>query len=275
MENLDQENEQIKPAEALTGSEAETPKTKELNPRIIFGFLVVLTVVGLVFSVSHWFNALKLPFAQTTDLKELLNLNTGLSVKNSEAQNLLDMQNKDTDLDGLSDYEEFYLYKTSPYLPDTDSDGYSDFEEVKNNQDPNCPSGQDCGNSFSPSTTSADVLSNLPTNLSADQLRAMLVQGGMTAEQANAIDDATLQQLYQETLNDGTAEFGNTGNANSTGLSVLQQNQGLDTLTADQLRTLLLEQGLPEQDVDNLSDSDLQLIWQEILKLESESNNAN
>src|SRR3989338_3721014 len=55
------------------------------------------------------------------------------------------LRGKDTDRDGLSDYNEFYLYQTSPYLDDTDSDGVGDKQEVDTGGDPNCPAGQDCG----------------------------------------------------------------------------------------------------------------------------------
>ena len=47
------------------------------------------------------------------------------------------LYNKDTDGDGLSDFEEIYFYKTNPYDQDTDSDGYFDNLEIKNGYDPN------------------------------------------------------------------------------------------------------------------------------------------
>jgi len=43
----------------------------------------------------------------------------------------------DSDGDGLSDYDEIYIYHTDPYNADTDTDGYSDGHEVKNGYDPN------------------------------------------------------------------------------------------------------------------------------------------
>jgi len=43
---------------------------------------------------------------------------------------------KDTDHDGLSDYEEKYLYGTDHKNPDTDSDGMSDGNEVKRGRNP-------------------------------------------------------------------------------------------------------------------------------------------
>ena len=35
----------------------------------------------------------------------------------------LELRKKDTDRDGLNDYSELKIYKTSPYLADSDSDG--------------------------------------------------------------------------------------------------------------------------------------------------------
>lgn len=43
---------------------------------------------------------------------------------------------KDTDGDGLSDYEEKYIYGTDPKNPDTDGDGMNDGDEVKQGRNP-------------------------------------------------------------------------------------------------------------------------------------------
>jgi hypothetical protein len=47
--------------------------------------------------------------------------------------------NKDTDGDGLSDYDEYMIYKTNPTSADTDGDGISDAEEIKLGLDPEVP----------------------------------------------------------------------------------------------------------------------------------------
>ena len=47
------------------------------------------------------------------------------------------LKTMDSDNDGLSDYDETYIYKTNPNLADTDSDGYTDGTEVLYNYDPN------------------------------------------------------------------------------------------------------------------------------------------
>ncbi|MCF7820098.1 MAG: thrombospondin type 3 repeat-containing protein [Candidatus Pacebacteria bacterium] len=52
----------------------------------------------------------------------------------------LDMNSDlDSDNDGLSDFQEEYLYFSDPLNTDTDGDGYSDKEEVDNNFNPNGP----------------------------------------------------------------------------------------------------------------------------------------
>ena len=45
----------------------------------------------------------------------------------------------DSDSDGLSDYEEVKIYNTNPNNPDTDGDGTSDEDEILNGLDPNNP----------------------------------------------------------------------------------------------------------------------------------------
>ncbi len=45
----------------------------------------------------------------------------------------------DTDGDGLFDREEVKVYKTNPLVPDTDGDGYLDGDEVKDGYNPNGP----------------------------------------------------------------------------------------------------------------------------------------
>jgi outer membrane protein OmpA-like peptidoglycan-associated protein len=41
-----------------------------------------------------------------------------------------ELMERDSDGDGLSDYDEIYVYSTNPLSPDTDEDGLNDYEEV-------------------------------------------------------------------------------------------------------------------------------------------------
>lgn len=64
-----------------------------------------------------------------------------------------DMNNPDTDGDGLNDGDEVIIWKTDPLKPDTDGDGYLDGEEVRNGYNPLGP-----GKLFSgPATTTTPL----------------------------------------------------------------------------------------------------------------------
>lgn len=62
----------------------------------------------------------------------------------NEEKDLRELKLKDTDRDGISDYDEQYVYRTSAYLSDSDSDSLSDAEEIAQGEDPNCPRGKNC-----------------------------------------------------------------------------------------------------------------------------------
>jgi len=134
------------------------------------------------------------------------------------------LKNTDTDHDGLSDYDEIYTYKTSPYLDDTDSDSLSDKKETDNGTNPNCPQGKDCSAvidttaamtiTASGASVSVDSLTNLDST-GADEtalqnvlngtsdaatLRQLLISGGASAEELNQISDTDLMKNYQELL---------------------------------------------------------------------------
>jgi hypothetical protein len=134
-----------------------------------------------------------------------------------------DLKKKDTDNDGLNDYKELYIYKTSPYLKDTDSDGLSDYDEIQKSQNPNCPVGEKCNNYYAgqalagggnvdDSKTQMDSelyniseLHNLnqqrlPVFTDAEQLRVFLKEYGMDEELLKNIPDEKLMQVYKEQL---------------------------------------------------------------------------
>lgn len=67
-----------------------------------------------------------------------------LALQSEKANELEASKRKDSDRDGLSDYSELYVYRTSPYLGDTDSDGIPDAIEIAQSSDPNCPAGSTC-----------------------------------------------------------------------------------------------------------------------------------
>jgi len=129
---------------------------------------------------------------------------------------------KDTDGDGLTDYEELNIYNTSPYLADSDSDGLPDGQETKNGTDPNCPAGQKCGlEAVQPpaQTVTSTIIqeTTLPTGaetsasttveerlvngqITASELRQLLLDNGADKTSLDKISDPDLLQAYQEML---------------------------------------------------------------------------
>ncbi|MBU1348790.1 hypothetical protein KJ781_01835 [Patescibacteria group bacterium] len=57
---------------------------------------------------------------------------------------IAEAKRRDTDGDGISDYDEEHVLSTSPYLRDTDGDGTPDNVELAMGQNPNCGLGDTC-----------------------------------------------------------------------------------------------------------------------------------
>ncbi len=135
----------------------------------------------------------------------------------------LDIRTKDTDHDGLSDYDELNIYNTSPYLEDSDSDGYTDKQEIDNQKDPNCPFGQNCYVEPIKPTNEENILfpgqpTTVPkqsTNITgqidsaqqvlngqgdAQSLRSLLLNSGMDKQVLDQISDQELMATYQDIL---------------------------------------------------------------------------
>lgn len=166
-----------------------------------------------------------------------------LSLNNKPPVNLKDQVNtidalrfRDTDHDGLSDFDELYIYGTSPYLYDTFSYGISDKEVIAKNL-PLCPQGQDCTTPVATgeavaTTDASTTAANLKAQLGAPPpdlvvslkdpkaLRQMLLEGGM--------DEATLKKVTDDQL---TALAGQVLASTST-MEQLRKLQHLSTVSA-------------------------------------------
>jgi len=182
--------------------------------------VLLMGIAGLGLGVYQWHGSFAAAFAKT-----------GSAFKTPdqvEAERIAAMKDKDTDEDGLTDYDETYIYKTSPYLKDSDSDGKDDKSEVEKGTDPNCPT-ESCGNvlgsagaagasaSESGTATAAGDSAQLQQdveqqimNPTPEQVRALLIQSGAKAEDLQGIDDATLLDLYRQSLQEVQAQQAQT-----------------------------------------------------------------
>lgn len=183
--------------------------------KIAAGLLGIFAVIIIVI----WFSELKNnldPLARIK--KESASKTNNVSVQEADSEENLRI--KDSDGDGLSDWDELNLYKTSPYLEDSDSDGFNDKNEINSGNDPNCPTGRNCSgvsgldnsnlndNSGFENLTQnilddtannaldqATTLLNAPTN--ANTLRQILLDSGFDRVALDKISDEDLIKAYQ------------------------------------------------------------------------------
>jgi len=208
-----------------------------------------------------------------------------LKQRENQFENLALLQTKDTDKDGLSDYQEIYLYRTSPYLSDTDGDGLDDLEEIKRGENPNCPIGQKCIFAQPPSqskkTSSVQPSSPLPdlSQISSQELRAYLKEAGASEELLNEIDDETLRKMFEETLKEEQKKISSNQRSeeNQTSPPFFLTNQTsanlspnlppglseeyLKNLSPEEIRIFLKEAGIQNELIDHLDDEILRAIF--------------
>lgn len=261
-------------------------RSGDANPRQERRILLMLGVVAgtaLILGILQFKNNLSAPFNPVA-LSQLQNAN-----QTPQDQRLVALQAKDTDQDGLTDYDELYKYSTSPYIPDSDSDGRNDGAEIEASTDPNCPTGKTCGllsnGNANTNTTNATENTNAQaaasSQVTAAQLREALIAAGASKTELDAIDDATLMENYaalvaEESANSNAA----TGNANQATNSVSNTNafpqtvSQLQNLSIAEIRSFLSLGGVPAESLDKMDDDTLRAIYQQALQ-ETFSANTN
>jgi hypothetical protein len=229
------------------------------NKKIAFVSILVLSILFVGMSFYQIGNALEVPFAKVpsnTSGSTVAATDDSVVPDEMSAEEKSALRAKDSDEDGITDFDEIFVYKTSAYLTDSDSDGITDPDEIKAGEDPNCPKGQECFR-FDVDTLNSVAAATTTTSPGADvditKLRQILVQSGKyTKEQIDLVDDATLLKAYQETMKtnpDLQAE------AAAPAAETVPLN-GTD-LTAVQIRALLIEQGVDADVVNQVDDATL------------------
>lgn len=129
----------------------------------------------------------------------------------------------DTDGDFISDYDELYVLRTSPYLADTDGDGLIDSEEIQAGTDPTCAEGAVCESTFgdpyqlTEGSAGFGDLVELPeteapqtpeeaaaafANVTPAEVRELLLSAGADPEELAGYTDEQLMALYLSVLED-------------------------------------------------------------------------
>jgi len=201
------------------------------NQKIAAIFLVFFAVLVIGMWMAQFKKSISQPFVYKGNNEETSNKAFSQQEDSEES-----LKTKDTDEDGLSDWDELNLYYTSPYLEDSDSDGFLDKDEIDSGNDPNCPVGRDCysagivdgdgsvvsegevkkdNNLLEQFNSSLGIIENqqevnkaqeetlkqvLQGQISAASLRQMLLEAGMDEELLNQISDEELMESYQDVL---------------------------------------------------------------------------
>lgn len=202
------------PDDRLVVSErAETSLSREQKAGLFF--VVICGLGALIFGVQYVWAHMAKPFSVEYTGPRLV---TGAEKESAE---IAQQKSSDTDNDAVSDYDELYIFKTSPYLADSDSDGMSDGEEINAGQDPNCAAGANCASAvdgiaaedhadfLEDSATAAqteaqrlqaslDTLRNIPP----EEIRLLLINAGATEAEISAMSDEDIKTLYEQLLTD-------------------------------------------------------------------------
>lgn len=220
----------------------------------LFWPLLLVSLFLLVFIVNYWYSSLKktMTYSVPDFIKEQL---TG---KDDQVV-IAELKIKDTDQDGLTDFQEIYQYHTSIFLPDTDSDGISDAEEANSGADPLCPTGQQCNllKLITPQTKLADILQDISIDkdltleqATANEFRKFLLASGVPQEELDKLTDEDLLNIL----------------AAVDESQIVSESAWSATTTPDQVRTFLLSQpnAVAEQ-INALSEEELLKIRDQLI----------
>ena len=225
--------------------------------------LGLVAIVALIFGFWQLKTAIHLPIGLGSGSEKTESTEVGSLV----GEDVVKLQGQDSDQDGLSDYEELYVYKSSPYLTDTDSDGYDDKTEVASGNDPNCAPNTNCQPVIVSAPSTEEELSSNPT---PDQIRNLLKQAGVSAAELAQYDDATLLQIYGEVSGDLSPSGGSAGSqANGSNDNLTpEQKELIKQMSGVELRQFLINGGVDESTLANIDDATLKALVYEQLGIQ-------
>ena len=244
--------------------------------------VLVVSFLAVILGVTQLAQAVKRPIADLMSLQDASNINA----QNDAVANL-EQQLKDTDGDGLTDYNELNIYKTSPYLSDSDSDGISDKAEIDAGHDPNCAGRDNCFRTDITQSTGATASTEQPGQLNIQALlsgqsdpqtiRNLLSQQGFPKETLDKISDEQLLLTYRQALTNQNPVDSVSSSQTAQSSGSIDFNQinvksltDLKNLTGAQIRQLMIQEGTPMEVLAQVSDEELKNIF--LSKLNSASN---
>lgn len=237
-----------------------------LEQKLGFVFLFIFTIFFLIIGFFQIRNNLYRPYALSDAVPEIL-------VREKFSDPIEALHYRDTDRDGLTDFEEIYIYGTSAYLADTDGDGINDKDEILQGKNPLCAEGSPCDRkeeSHTPIQNLENWIKNPESqgslfDMSAilnnpEQIRLLLTSSGVDANLLANFSDEEILQLGQEIF---TSEDFQT--AMNIQMSSVSKGSSEKTLSKEELlanplllREMILETGyVDKESLDKLSDEEV------------------
>jgi hypothetical protein len=266
--------------EKVTNKVEKTPMEK-----FFVFFLILITISAAVLGYLQFKKNIEGPLYSSYLREKRGELREQYQITNTneptEKEDVAKLQSQDSDLDGLSDYSEIYLYKTSAYLEDTDGDGLLDKQEIINGTDPTCPEGEDC---YGPEMTNEAIseqdqsdLSNQPENiLNSNQpneteldsagldldlleLQTQLLSGEISLEDLG-INDPQLQEMLNQARELQAQEVEQLSPPEEESLK-----ESLKELSPDEIRQELEKRGIDKSLLEQIDDETLKQLFLETL----------
>ncbi len=200
--------------------------------------LILVTFIILSLGFYQIAQNIRNPFIYKEQYK---NIGKGGCNEPTEIQKKI-LMNRDTDGDGLSDYDELYKYHTSPFLKDSDSDGIDDKKEIENKTDPNCPEGKNCFSNDLTNPTIQEKNKSLELYNNIEKYNKQLEQMNKQKQGVN-IGSST---------NSGFNVFENNNYLNSEQLNLLNGKADAKTI-----KKFLKAAGVDSKLLDKLSDKEI------------------
>ncbi len=259
--------------------------------------IAALVVLLLVFAMTFGLGAARLyyqirkPFVPKTEISEGTKKDEFLELIANKDLQKEQLKTIDTDGDSLSDFDELYIYRTSPYVKDTDSDEEDDKLEISKGQDPNCAQGKQCGEvvlspkemeEHSPSPVSPVQQGGVPdlNTITPQQIRELLTKQGVPQDALQNISDKDLVEKFKQIVVKAQGEIEKSqpvgqpinlpvNQEPQNSAQQVPQQQGFDPekLSAQEIRTLLKQQpNISENQklqIDKLDDMIVKKMFQE------------
>jgi len=226
---------------------AHQPQRKDQRPLV--GLFVLLIVGVSIFGLQGITRSIQYPFirkdgSKPTPVSQLL-----ASKEEKKAQTDAALKQIDTDKDGLNDYDEITIYRTSAFLSDSDGDGYDDKAEIRTGRNPLCnEQTQECGLNQEQFATISTSTENIPK-----------LQKGILGPDGKPSGSLPLLSSQFQGLNSPQA-------VTVPGFDKPMTIDDLRNLSADEIRAYLARQGVAEKDLKNIDDTMLKQIYGQVFE---------